>query len=254
MVVAGATEEEPPCCRRPPRAGRGRPSRAAAPLLLMVMMCAAAALVIEGSRPDHRASRFPMLCADAFQQTTTSRAPPTVLPRRRRILSGGQQQWPPPHVSSTQHDAASSFSGPRSACTAVIRGRRKRGGAVGLCLAAASPEVQERQDQDRQPREEQVEAAPPGSASESKILVVNDINPDPTRGVEIGSVVVAPGGTPSPPTPDDSSSSDDEAGLGIWAARGLLLLVAAIWGTNFAVRIGVVACFLLLLLVRFRFL
>lgn len=24
--------------------------------------------------------------------------------------------------------------------------------------------------------------------------------------------------------------------LGIWTARGLLLLVAAIWGTNFAVR------------------
>jgi hypothetical protein len=28
----------------------------------------------------------------------------------------------------------------------------------------------------------------------------------------------------------------DKKELGIWAARGILLLVAAIWGTNFAVR------------------
>ena len=31
-------------------------------------------------------------------------------------------------------------------------------------------------------------------------------------------------------------TQEDEQQLGIWAARGLLLLVAAIWGTNFAVR------------------
>jgi hypothetical protein len=33
-----------------------------------------------------------------------------------------------------------------------------------------------------------------------------------------------------------SSAAADQQELGIWAARGLLLLVAAIWGTNFAVR------------------
>jgi hypothetical protein len=34
------------------------------------------------------------------------------------------------------------------------------------------------------------------------------------------------------------AKTDDQTELGIWAARGLLLLVAAIWGTNFAVRSG----------------
>ena len=29
---------------------------------------------------------------------------------------------------------------------------------------------------------------------------------------------------------------EDDTGLSLWAARALLLLVAAIWGTNFAVR------------------
>jgi hypothetical protein len=45
--------------------------------------------------------------------------------------------------------------------------------------------------------------------------------------------VVASGSSASVPLP---SSSNSNSALGIWAARGLLLLVAAIWGTNFAVR------------------
>jgi len=32
-----------------------------------------------------------------------------------------------------------------------------------------------------------------------------------------------------------AAAEEDDGKLGIWAARGLLLLVAAIWGTNFAV-------------------
>jgi hypothetical protein len=40
-------------------------------------------------------------------------------------------------------------------------------------------------------------------------------------------------------SPWNASFSASSPPLGIWASRGLLLLVAAIWGTNFAVRIGV---------------
>jgi hypothetical protein len=36
---------------------------------------------------------------------------------------------------------------------------------------------------------------------------------------------------------------EDKQELGIWAARGILLLVAAIWGTNFAVRAQIVLSF-----------
>lgn len=40
---------------------------------------------------------------------------------------------------------------------------------------------------------------------------------------------------------DEGESNSQQ--LGIWAARGLLLLVAAIWGTNFAVsRLSMFTC------------
>jgi len=35
---------------------------------------------------------------------------------------------------------------------------------------------------------------------------------------------------------EDEKTQDDNLKLGIWTSRALLLLVAAIWGTNFAVR------------------
>jgi hypothetical protein len=38
------------------------------------------------------------------------------------------------------------------------------------------------------------------------------------------------------------TADSDQQELGIWAARGLLLLVAAIWGTNFAVRVPTGMC------------
>jgi hypothetical protein len=38
----------------------------------------------------------------------------------------------------------------------------------------------------------------------------------------------------------------DKQEIGIWAARGLLLLVAAIWGTNFAVRAYIISLLFLL--------
>jgi len=37
-------------------------------------------------------------------------------------------------------------------------------------------------------------------------------------------------------TTEDEPTNGNGGELGVWAARGLLLLVAAIWGTNFAVR------------------
>lgn len=37
-------------------------------------------------------------------------------------------------------------------------------------------------------------------------------------------------------TDHDENSNHNKEGLNIWAARGLLLFVAALWGTNFAVR------------------
>jgi hypothetical protein len=48
------------------------------------------------------------------------------------------------------------------------------------------------------------------------------------------TIITTPSSTSSLSPPSVSSSSSSE--LGIWAARGILLLVAAIWGTNFAVR------------------
>lgn len=45
----------------------------------------------------------------------------------------------------------------------------------------------------------------------------------------------------------EEQKTNEENKLGIWAARGLLLLVAAIWGTNFAVRLfgfgGIPSCY-----------
>jgi hypothetical protein len=46
-------------------------------------------------------------------------------------------------------------------------------------------------------------------------------------------------GTPSASTPtaaEEVSEQTDEIELSLWASRGILLLVATIWGTNFAVR------------------
>jgi hypothetical protein len=41
----------------------------------------------------------------------------------------------------------------------------------------------------------------------------------------------------------EQEEKEDKLKVGIWAARGILLLVAAIWGTNFAVRAYIVRSF-----------
>jgi hypothetical protein len=46
-------------------------------------------------------------------------------------------------------------------------------------------------------------------------------------------------GTPPASTPtaaEEVAEQNDEIELSLWASRGILLLVALIWGTNFAVR------------------
>ena len=189
-----------------------------------------------------------MIGAHAFQTATLS-SPPTTIPTR---ISAGRRQ---PHVSSS-----SGLDAALPSDDSAVAGRRRGGGGARLLLAAV-PEVQERQgqDQDLDQHQHQHQRKPSSGvanggvgddgASDTKVFLAGDVTSAVDNGEE-GRVVAgaaaaadrAPALVAAPP-PSQGDDGTDGSALGIWAARGLLLLVAAIWGTNFAVSGILVARF-----------
>lgn len=244
--------------RRPPlRARRGpappvAPSRIRAAQLLLLLYLGSVMVLELCCLSDRSQQMLAMLHVQAFHPTTSWCWAP---PPRSSPLRIPDKQRPCFFASSgiAQRSISSAVHGRR-------RRRRRRGGGARMWMAAA-PEVRERQDQDQDQQQQREESELARIVGDDVVLetddtVVNVIRPAVIEGGEIGDVAAASDhatglDVPALPTSDNNSSSAD-AGLGLWAARGLLLLVAAIWGTNFAVRAFV--CFLVAVGCRFIFL